>query len=96
MEVVVRTRRRRVSGVGLGGSSLCEFLCEVVFVRDVTDMYCRLLLAFAAYFGLGAYYNYSTYGASGADLIPYVSKFWLCFPSRILHDLLLPLTFSLL
>ncbi|KAI0630091.1 autophagy-related protein 27 [Trametes polyzona] len=31
-----------------------------------------LLLAFVAYFGLGAYYNYSTYGASGADLIPYV------------------------
>ncbi|KAL0575745.1 type II membrane protein [Marasmius crinis-equi] len=29
-----------------------------------------LLLAFAAYFGLGAYYNYSTYGASGMDLIP--------------------------
>jgi hypothetical protein len=30
----------------------------------------RLLLAFAAYFGLGAYYNYSTYGATGLDLIP--------------------------
>ncbi|KAK1218483.1 type II membrane protein [Marasmius sp. AFHP31] len=29
-----------------------------------------LLLALAAYFGLGAYYNYSTYGASGMDLIP--------------------------
>lgn len=32
----------------------------------------RLLLAFVAYFALGAYYNYSTYGASGIDLIPYV------------------------
>ncbi|KAL0072404.1 type II membrane protein [Marasmius tenuissimus] len=32
-----------------------------------------LLLALAAYFGLGAYYNYSTYGASGMDLIPYPS-----------------------
>ncbi|KAG6333335.1 hypothetical protein ID866_5752 [Astraeus odoratus] len=29
-----------------------------------------LLLAFCAYFGLGAYYNYSTYGARGLDLIP--------------------------
>ncbi|KAF4620792.1 hypothetical protein D9613_000704 [Agrocybe pediades] len=29
-----------------------------------------LLLAFIAYLGLGAYYNYSTYGASGFDLIP--------------------------
>jgi hypothetical protein len=34
-----------------------------------------LLLAFFAYFGLGAYYNYSTYGASGADLIPH-RDFW--------------------
>lgn len=29
-----------------------------------------LFLSFAAYFGLGAYYNYSTYGARGYDLIP--------------------------
>ncbi|KAG1766980.1 autophagy-related protein 27-domain-containing protein [Suillus occidentalis] len=34
-----------------------------------------LLLAFAAYFGLGAYYNYSTYGARGVDLIPH-RDFW--------------------
>ncbi|KAF5385994.1 hypothetical protein D9615_002248 [Tricholomella constricta] len=34
-----------------------------------------LILAFAAYFGLGAYYNYSTYGARGADLIPH-RDFW--------------------
>ncbi|KAI0339763.1 hypothetical protein BDW22DRAFT_1421951 [Trametopsis cervina] len=34
-----------------------------------------LLLAFAAYFGLGAYYNYSTYGATGMDLIPH-RDFW--------------------
>ncbi|KAJ3544151.1 hypothetical protein NM688_g5774 [Phlebia brevispora] len=32
-----------------------------------------LLVALLAYFGLGAYYNYSTYGATGFDLIPYVS-----------------------
>jgi len=34
-----------------------------------------LLLAFAAYFALGAYYNYSTYGARGVDLIPH-RDFW--------------------
>ncbi|EKM54236.1 uncharacterized protein PHACADRAFT_257941 [Phanerochaete carnosa HHB-10118-sp] len=34
-----------------------------------------LLLALVAYFGLGAYYNYSTYGASGMDLIPH-RVFW--------------------
>ncbi|KAI0074634.1 putative autophagy protein Atg27 [Panus rudis PR-1116 ss-1] len=34
-----------------------------------------LFLAFVAYFALGAYYNYSTYGATGADLIPH-RDFW--------------------
>ncbi|KAF9653253.1 hypothetical protein BDM02DRAFT_3107819 [Thelephora ganbajun] len=34
-----------------------------------------LLLAFLSYFALGAYYNYSTYGATGADLIPH-RDFW--------------------
>ncbi|GJE92282.1 autophagy-related protein 27 domain-containing protein [Phanerochaete sordida] len=34
-----------------------------------------LVLALVAYFGLGAYYNYSTYGASGMDLIPH-RDFW--------------------
>jgi len=34
-----------------------------------------ILLAFAAYFGLGAYYNYTTYGARGMDLIPH-RDFW--------------------
>ncbi|KAH7888677.1 type II membrane protein [Phlebopus sp. FC_14] len=34
-----------------------------------------LLLAFATYFALGAYYNYSTYGARGMDLIPH-RDFW--------------------
>ena len=32
----------------------------------------RLIIAFAGYFALGAYYNYTTYGATGADLIPCV------------------------
>jgi hypothetical protein len=30
------------------------------------------MLALGAYFGVGAYYNYSTFGATGLDLIPYV------------------------
>jgi len=34
-----------------------------------------LLLAIIAYFALGAYYNYTTYGASGVDLIPH-RDFW--------------------
>jgi len=34
-----------------------------------------LFLTFAAYFTLGAYYNYSTYGARGWDLIPH-RDFW--------------------
>ncbi|KAG1870158.1 autophagy-related protein 27 [Suillus subalutaceus] len=34
-----------------------------------------LLLAFGSYLTLGAYYNYSTYGARGVDLIPH-RDFW--------------------
>ncbi|KAK7053303.1 type II membrane protein [Paramarasmius palmivorus] len=34
-----------------------------------------LILALVAYLGLGAYYNYTTYGASGMDLIPH-RDFW--------------------
>ncbi|KAH9994009.1 autophagy-related protein 27 [Russula vinacea] len=34
-----------------------------------------LLIAFAGYFALGAYYNYTTYGATGVDLIPH-RDFW--------------------
>ncbi|KAI0705117.1 autophagy-related protein 27 [Cerioporus squamosus] len=44
-----------------------------------------LFLAFAAYFALGAYYNYSTYGATGADLIPH-RDFWREVP-YMLRDL---------
>ncbi|OCH95114.1 hypothetical protein OBBRIDRAFT_721112 [Obba rivulosa] len=43
-----------------------------------------LLLAFIAYFALGAYYNYSTYGARGKDLIPH-RDFWREVP-YMLHD----------
>ncbi|TCD65116.1 hypothetical protein EIP91_003090 [Steccherinum ochraceum] len=45
-----------------------------------------LFLAFVAYFGLGAYYNYSTYGASGTDLIPH-RDFWREVP-YMLRDVL--------
>jgi len=34
-----------------------------------------LLIGFAGYFVLGAYYNYTTYGATGVDLIPH-RDFW--------------------
>ncbi|EAU91213.2 hypothetical protein CC1G_06848 [Coprinopsis cinerea okayama7 len=34
-----------------------------------------IFLAFIAYFAIGAYYNYTTYGARGADLIPH-RDFW--------------------
>ncbi|KAJ7770223.1 autophagy-related protein 27 [Mycena maculata] len=45
-----------------------------------------LLLAFATYMGLGAYYNYSTYGSSGLDLIPH-RDFWMEVP-YMLKDVL--------
>ncbi|KIY73059.1 hypothetical protein CYLTODRAFT_387493 [Cylindrobasidium torrendii FP15055 ss-10] len=41
-----------------------------------------LVLAFVAYFGIGAYYNYSTYGASGKDLIPH-RDFWQEVPYMV-------------
>jgi len=34
-----------------------------------------LFIVFAGYFALGAYYNYTTYGATGVDLIPH-RDFW--------------------
>ena len=45
----------------------------------------RLFIAFAGYFALGAYYNYTTYGATGVDLIPCVSS--LLFLALILKRL---------
>ncbi|KAF5393282.1 hypothetical protein D9757_000607 [Collybiopsis confluens] len=38
-----------------------------------------LLLALMAYFGLGAYHKYTTYGATGLDLIPH-RDFWMEVP----------------
>lgn len=47
-----------------------RFLSIVHTVALILDRVGRLLLAFCAYFAIGAYYNYSTYGARGLDLIP--------------------------
>ena len=58
------------------GSGLGWFF--LVYVVSMPSLCCliisRLFLALAAYFGLGAYYNYTTYGARGMDLIPYVFR----------------------
>ncbi|KAJ7072307.1 autophagy-related protein 27-domain-containing protein [Mycena amicta] len=45
-----------------------------------------LVLGFATYMGLGAYYQYSTYGAQGLDLIPH-RDFWTELPV-LLRDVL--------
>ena len=51
-----------------------------VIVIDLVFLF-RLLLAFFAYFVIGSYYNYSTYGATGLDMIPYVlSVFCISIP----------------
>lgn len=69
--------------VGLDGSSSCEcsFALVIGQLANKRLHWFRLFLAFVAYFVIGAYYNYSTYGASGADLIPYVLSL-----SRILFE----------
>jgi autophagy-related protein 27 len=43
---------------------------HLMLIGDVVTSSSRLLLAFISYFALGMYYNYSTYGATGKDLIP--------------------------
>jgi len=45
-----------------------------------------LFVVFAGYFALGAYYNYTTYGATGVDLIPH-RDFWREVP-YMLRDVL--------
>lgn len=45
-----------------------------------------ILIVLAAYFGFGAYYNYSTYGARGWDLVPH-RDFWREVP-YMLQDVL--------
>jgi hypothetical protein len=69
--------------VGLDGSSFCSFFFFTVKDDEfLTWTTLRLLIAFGGYFALGAYYNYTTYGATGADLIP-------CVPSSLLVALIL-------
>ncbi|KAG7449502.1 uncharacterized protein BT62DRAFT_587764 [Guyanagaster necrorhizus] len=61
------------SGGGSGGPS--DGPAEESVGSGLGWFFLVLLLAFLAYFGLGAYYNYTTYGASGKDLIPH-RDFW--------------------
>jgi hypothetical protein len=64
--------------VGLDGSSFCQFpLLQSRAIHSLTQTIFRLFIAFAGYFALGAYYNYTTYGATGVDLIPCVSSLLL-------------------
>jgi hypothetical protein len=56
------------------------FVCFPFAVMDdefLTWATLRLFIALAGYFALGAYYNYTTYGATGVDLIPCVSPLLL-------------------
>ena len=55
-------------GSGLGWFSLA-YVIYSNFESFRLKFY-SIFLSLAAYFGLGAYHNYSTYGARGADLIP--------------------------
>ncbi|KAF8313130.1 hypothetical protein DL93DRAFT_1204545 [Clavulina sp. PMI_390] len=48
----------------------------------VSWFFSMLLLAFVAYFGIGAWYNYNNYGASGWDLLPH-RDFWRDVPHLI-------------
>jgi len=48
--------------------SVSPFCSQGRYVTD-SDLISRLFIAFAGYFALGAYYNYTTYGATGVDLI---------------------------
>ncbi|OAX39977.1 hypothetical protein K503DRAFT_34465 [Rhizopogon vinicolor AM-OR11-026] len=61
-------------GSGGGGGNSDEKPTESVG-SGLGFFFLVLLLAFAAYLALGAYYNYSTYGARGVDLIPH-RDFW--------------------
>ena len=60
-------------GTGIGWFFLLFVLCFTSECdKSLTWTTLRLLMAFASYFALGAYYNYTTYGATGVDLIPCV------------------------
>ena len=64
--------------MGSDGSSFClSSLLHSKVDKFLTWNALRLVIAFAGYFALGAYYNYTTYGATGVDLIPCVSSLLL-------------------
>ncbi|THH08377.1 hypothetical protein EW145_g2736, partial [Phellinidium pouzarii] len=68
-----------------GGSEEGEGREEKHVGSGIGWFFLLFFLAFAAYFLIGAYHNYSTYGAVGADLIPH-RDFWREVP-YILRDI---------
>ncbi len=70
-----KTPEKEVEAVGSGiGWFFLLFVFSSAIKEDkfLTWNTLRLFIAFAGYFALGAYYNYTTYGATGVDLIPCV------------------------
>ncbi|KAI0744243.1 autophagy-related protein 27 [Daedaleopsis nitida] len=65
-----------------GGDSSGDGKQEESVGSGIGYFFLLMFLALVAYFGLGAYYNYSTYGASGADLIPH-RDFWREVPYMV-------------
>ena len=69
------TPEKEVESVGSGIGwffLLFVFLLLTKHGEFLTRVTLRLFISFAGYFALGAYYNYTTYGATGVDLIPCV------------------------
>lgn len=56
-------------GEALGGSCSCKLRLNTSN-EVISNVFDRILFGFVAYFGLGAYYNYNNYGATGWDLVP--------------------------
>jgi hypothetical protein len=50
------------------------FVRPLLRVMMKANLSLRLFVVFGGYLALGAYYNYTTYGATGVDLIPCVSR----------------------
>ncbi len=70
-----KTPEKEVEAVGSGIRwffLLFVFSSAIKEYKFLTWNTLRLFIAFAGYFALGAYYNYTTYGATGVDLIPCV------------------------
>lgn len=83
-----KTPDKEAEAVGSGiGWFFLLFVFHSAFKGDklLTWNTLRLFVGFAGYFALGAYYNYTTYGATGMDLIPCVSS--LLFLALILKRL---------